>query len=51
MLGGVEVRLLGSRSMESLWLNLTGARHSPEYVHWLHPVDYDAAVRRLMVAA
>jgi hypothetical protein len=31
--------------LDALWLNLAGARHSPEYVYWLHPADYDAAVR------
>jgi hypothetical protein len=32
--------------LDTLWQNLGSARYSPEYVHWLHPADYDAAVRR-----
>jgi hypothetical protein len=37
--------------IEIFWTNLALWKHSPGYVYWLHPVDYDAAVRRPMVRA
>jgi hypothetical protein len=50
MLGDDDVVLLGSIPLESFWLNLASARHSPEYVYWLHPVDYGAVVRAILIA-
>ena len=59
MSGGDKVAVFGAPiSLDALWRDLASARqpntpklqpdilrYSPEYVYWLHPVDYDAAVR------
>jgi hypothetical protein len=31
--------------IEIFWTNLRLWKHAPEFVYWMHPVDYDAAVR------
>jgi hypothetical protein len=37
--------------IEIFWTNLRLWKHAPEFVYFMHPVDYDRAVRRLSVAA
>jgi hypothetical protein len=37
--------------IEIIWTNVALWMHSPEFVYWMHPADYDDAVRRLLVAA
>jgi hypothetical protein len=44
---GDEIAGMVEIPVEFLWLNLAGARHSPEFAYFLHPVDYDAAVLML----
>jgi hypothetical protein len=60
MRGGDKVAVFGAPiPLDALWRDLAGARqpntpklkpdilrYSPEYAYWLHPADYDAAVRR-----
>ena len=31
--------------IEVFWTNLALWKHAPEYVYWMHAVDYDRAVR------
>jgi hypothetical protein len=59
MLGGDKVAAFGAPiPLDALWRDLASARqpntpklkpdilrYSPEYIYWLHPADYDAAVR------
>jgi hypothetical protein len=59
MLGGDKVAAFGAPiPLDALWRDLASARqpntpklkpdilrYSPEYVYWLHPADYDAAMR------
>jgi hypothetical protein len=34
--------------IEVFWTNLRLLKHSPEYVYWMHAVDYDRAVRAVI---
>jgi hypothetical protein len=46
VLGGDEVALSNRPiPLDEFWQDLASARPSPEFVYWLHPVDYGAAVR------
>jgi hypothetical protein len=45
MLGGTDIAVFDPPiPVDQFWLN-TSARHSPGYVYWMHPADYDAAMR------
>jgi hypothetical protein len=41
---GDEIASMVEFPLEFLWGNLDGARHSPGFAYFLHPVDYDEAV-------